>query len=48
MASIGLGGGSVVATTAKLVGRHSARQSGRLITDSTTVALRLIQSPPLV
>ena len=45
MASIGLGGGNVVATTAKLVGRHSARQSRRLIIDFTTVAPRLMKLP---
>jgi hypothetical protein len=43
MASIGLGGANVVATTVELVGRHSARQSGRLIIDFTTVAPRLMK-----
>jgi hypothetical protein len=39
MASIGLGGASVVATNVKLVGRRSARQPLDLIIDSSTVVL---------
>jgi IS1 family transposase len=41
------GGESVVATSVRLVKRHSARQKGHLIIDSNTVAPRLIKSPPL-
>jgi hypothetical protein len=36
MASIGLGGESVVAISAELVGRHSARQRGHFIIDFST------------
>ena len=45
MGSIGPGGESVVVTCVKLVERHSARQSGRLIIDFTTVAPRLMKWP---
>ena len=43
MASIRPGGEGVVATSVKLVERHSARQSGRLIIDFTTVAPSLMK-----
>ena len=45
MASIRPGGEGVVATSVKLVERHSARQSGRLIIDFTTVAPSLMKLP---
>ena len=48
MASTGPGGESVVATSARLVGRRSARQPGHLIIDFNTVAPPLMKSPPSV